>query len=254
MQFKKTVINLVIAVTCLLAGVCHSARAQVSKDYNRAVNLFSHHQIADALLAVNRSIQHSPNFGPAYALRANIYCAQDKNKLALRDVAKAVEIEGADKNPDYYEVAARAHYQNGDPKGAIEALSRAIKIDPHEDSYWRMRSKMWTILHDEKKALSDVNNAIKVQSPKAIANWKVRGDIYMQQCKFDLAAADYSSAIQRISKGKDRDVDSEKLYSIRALAYQKLGRKDLAAKDTAKVQSVVKDGWGAFLYDEDKKD
>lgn len=253
MQFRKAVVSL-ITLSAFAAGACLPVNAQASKDYNTAARLFSHHQIADALVAVNRVIQSSPNFGPAYALRADIYCAQDKNKLAIQDIAKAVSIEGADKNPDYYEVAARAHYQSGDPKGAIEALSHAIKIDPTGDVYWRMRSKMWTILKDEKKALSDINSAIKVQSGKSIANWKVRGDIYMQQGKYDLAAADYTSAIQRIAKGKDRDVDSEKLYSIRALAYQKLGRKDLAAKDTAKVQSVVKDGWGAFLYDQGKKD
>ena len=253
MYLRKAVYNLVL-FGLFAFGAFVPACAEAVKDYNIALRLYSHHQIADALKVVNRQIKAAPNFGPAYALRANIYCAQDKNILAIKDIEKAVALEGSDKNPDYYEIAARAHYQNGDPRGAIKALDRAIKIDPAGDLYYRVRSKMWTILKDDKKALADANCAIRVQKPQVTANYKTRGDIYMHMGKYDLAAVDYTAAIDRVPRKNGLDVDFEKYYSSRALAYEKLGKKDLAAKDKARVQSVVKDGWGAFMYDDAKKD
>jgi tetratricopeptide (TPR) repeat protein len=229
-------------------------RSETARDYNMALRLFTRHQISDSLTAVNRQIKAAPNFGPAYALRANIYCAQDKNKLALEDIDKALGLEGTRKNPDYYEIAARAHYQNGDVRSAVGALDKAIKLDPNCDDYYRVRSKMWTLLNDEKRAFADINEAIRVQDPRADSNYKVRGDIYMHMKKYEEAAADYTSAIKRLSARNRMDVDLEKFYSSRAAAYEKLGKRDLAAKDKAKVQSVVKDGWGAFLYeDADRK-
>ncbi len=248
-QSKLSFFHLILPSVCVAWSILPVGAIDLH-DYNVALRLYSRHQIADALKVVNRQIRGAPGFGPAYALRANIYCAQDKNILAIKDIDKAVALEGSDKNPDYYEIAARAHYQNGDARGAIKALDRAIKIDPAGDLYYRVRSKMWTILKDEKKALVDASSAIRVQKPQVAANYKTRGDIYMQMGKYDLAAADYTAAIDRVPRKNGLDVDFEKYYSSRALAYEKLGKKDLAAKDRARVQTVVKDGWGAFMYDD----
>ena len=235
------------ALVLLLASIAPSSALQISQDLIQASKLFEHHKVPAALDKVNHAIQLNPNLGTAYFLRAQIYLVLDKSELALLDIDKSLKLD----KPTWrhYDVRARIMYERNDVPGAIAAATKGITNFPQEENLYRFRSKMYSLSKQYQKAQDDVTRAIAVQKADQESNYKLRGDSYMRFEKYNLAVADYTAAIDVVRK-RDKDAGRlESFYSARALAYDKLGRKDLAAEDRKKVQEFVKDGWGAFLYE-----
>jgi tetratricopeptide (TPR) repeat protein len=67
--------------------------------------------------------------------------------------------------------------------------------------------------------------------PKEYFNYSRRADVYASLHQYQRAVDDYSYAI-KINDGRFDDFDS--LYTLRARAYDKLGKKDLAEADRKK--------------------
>jgi len=65
-----------------------------------------------------------------------------------------------------------------------------------------------------------------LQLKSSYGNIRARADIYMLMNHYELASKDYTKAIEL---GKKSEAD--KLYELRARAYDAMGRKDLAIKD-----------------------
>ena len=151
----------------------------------------------------------------------------------------------------YYESRARLKFELNDLDGAVADMDKAIQINPKGDHLYRVRSKFYILQKKDDKALADLNKSIACQDKDQESTYRCRGDLYLRLKKYDLAVKDYTAAINCSAKKKD-DRSMELDYSGRAKAYEKLGKMDLAAADRKKVQAVVKDGWGAFLYEDGK--
>ncbi|MBA3991937.1 MAG: hypothetical protein C0469_00320 [Cyanobacteria bacterium DS2.3.42] len=76
----------------------------------------------------------------------------------------------------------------------------------------------------------------------------LRGNQYFALKQYKKAVDDYTEAISmRSPKLQDR------LFTMRADAYEKMGRFDLAKKDKKSAKSLVDDSWGSVLQDMDKQ-
>jgi tetratricopeptide (TPR) repeat protein len=249
----RSVTQIALIVFVLLNTVCHASFAyDATEQFAVAQLLNKHHQLPQAMAKVNEVIQHSPKFSAAYALRASLYLMlEKKGALALQDVDRAIALSGP--SAALYDLRAHARYQLNDLPGAIADATRGLKLNSKEDGLYRFRAKMYSLSGQHEKALADLTSAIGAQDKRQESNFRLRGDAYMRFKKYDLAVADYTSAINVMTRRDKNANELELFYSSRAAAYRKLGRKDLAAKDDAKVQKYVKDGWGAFLYEEKRE-
>lgn len=170
----------------------------------------------------------------------------EQRDLALRDLNRALEIDS--RNWHDFDVRARIRYELNDIDGAIADATKAAQLAPREDSIYRFRSKMHSLQKNDAKALADLTTAIAVhQGPGEEGNYRLRADIYVRMKKYDMAIKDYTTAIDAVNKRDDKPDLLERYYSSRADAYEKIGKKVLAAADRKRAQALVKDGWGAFL-------
>lgn len=225
------------------------AYANANDDLHLGQRLISHNNYREAIKVLDRAIQQSPGLDNAYGLRGEAYLQLEKRKQARADLDRAIAINGT-KWP-YYESRSRLKFELNDLDGAIADLNKAIQIDPKGDHLYRLRSKFYILQNKDDKALADLNKAILCNDNDPEGTLRNRGDLYFKMKKYELALKDYTAAINASEKKKD-DHSLELDYSARAKAYEMLGKKELAAADRKKVQSVVKDGWGAFL-DQDGK-
>ena len=142
---------------------------------------------------------------------------------------------------------------------ALAALNAGYAIDPRVGNkyFYDHRRAVLTAIHRYKEALADASRAIELD-PKSGFYFNGRGQIYIQMNQYDLAVKDFIIAESLIPRFKwtpielghcydhlgqfDKSVASYskalaidpsfvKAYEFRASAYEKLGKKALAAKD-----------------------
>ncbi len=226
------------------------ALADANAELNKGAILIAHLQYRDAIKTFDRVINLDPRLDYAYALRGQAHLALEHMNQAKKDLDQAIAMDS--KKWLYFELRSRYYFETGNLDAAIADVTSAIRLSPRGSSLYRMRSNFYAIQKKPERALADLNKAIEYQKDNADASFKSRGDLYYGMKKFDLAVRDYTSALNAIARQKSDDKQIESCYSARAKAYDKLGKTALAAADRKKVQSFVKDGWGAFLYDEHK--
>ncbi len=240
-----------ISLLCLmmLLSTISPAYADSNADLKLGQRLVLHNHYREAIKVLDRAIQQNPRLDNAYGLRGEAYLQLEKRKHAQADLDRAIAMNS--KGWPYYESRARLKFELNDLDGAVEDMTIALKINPKADYLYRLRSKFYILQNRDDKALADLNSSIACQDSDQEGTYRNRGDLYFRLKKYDLAVKDYTAAILASERKKD-DKSLELDYSARANAYEKLGKRELAAADRKKVQSVVKDGWGAFL-DQDGK-
>ena len=200
-----------------------------------------------ALPFFNRAIKLCPNKGQAYYERGTAYLKMEKQKLALNDFNKAVSLNY--RKPILFYMRSRVHYEVGDKKAAIKDLDTYIKLvknDEYKSDGYRNRAKMYRRLGQDAKAIADFTTSIKYH--KSSSSYWNRGNIYYKNKQYKKALADYTRAIEL---GDTKDLD--RIYSLRANAYEKLGMKTLAQKDRQFVADRVQGTWGSFMLEDVKK-
>ena len=107
---------------------------------------------------------------------------------------------------------------------AVGNFSSAIKLDPEYSDAYRRRGAAQSDLGHHDLAITDFTKAIEL-TPKETLLYLCRGTEYL------LFKKAYEAAIVDFSKGIEVDPKDMFLYSFRALAYDKLGKPELAAVD-----------------------
>jgi tetratricopeptide (TPR) repeat protein len=246
-RFKSSVI-LLSALTLMSSGL--PAYADANGDLQKGEQLLMRYHYRDAVEYFDRALKQNPRLDYAYALRGQAYLVLENYEQASSDLNHAIALDKT--KWLYFHDRAKLRFELSDIDGAIADATTAIKLSPKEDNLYRLRSKFYSLQKKYDKALADLNKAIEFQQKDMDSHYKARGDMYFRLKKYDLAVKDYSSAIAAINTKKRNDKDIEKDYSARANAYEKLGETKLAAADRKKVQSMIKDGWGSFMYEEHK--
>jgi tetratricopeptide (TPR) repeat protein len=171
-----------------------------------------------------------------------------------------------------------AEVGNDNYDAALTALNAGYAIDPRvaNQYFYDHRRAALVANHRYKEALADSTRALELD-PKSGFYFNGRGQIYMQLNQYELAVKDFTIAESLIPRHKwtpielghcydrlgqfDKSVASYskalaidpsfvKAYEFRASAYEKLGKKALAAKDR-KSASSLSNGWASDLLEDD---
>jgi len=228
------------------ATAAPAANSQSSAMVNNGKRLIKIGKFHEALPYLQKAVQLDPGNAEAYLNRGALLYRFDRQEEAMQDLDKCIALKGDFTHA--YKLECKIYFVRGQLDKALEAITLALKHtnDATERAEGlRTRGKLYTESHQLDKALNDFNTAIAIE-PKNSTNFKQRGNLYMRLNQYDKAIADYTSGLEY------RQSESDLFYSLRAQAYDKIGRADLAKADRSKTNSAVMDEWGDFMKEKAK--
>jgi tetratricopeptide (TPR) repeat protein len=206
-----------------------------------------------------KAIKIDPQSGRAYRMMSEWAIAQGKNDFAIQIASKAV-LAG---KPDHKGFLTRATALENQKKEreALADLDKYLTREQDKKAY-KKRAAILEKMHNYARALSDYRSIQKnsedgdaalreavcleklnkneesiarldkllKQSPEDDAAYEARGTARAKLGRLQEAAQDYSKAIQLLPTAS--------LYRLRANIYEKMGRKDLAAKDRKEAERI----------------
>jgi len=202
-----------------------------------------------------------PDHVAALAGRGMIYLQLDAWEQALADFEAAIEHDG--RNPSLQVHRGRTLIGRGDYPRAVEALTQALRLDPHHDAAYAWRALARRRASPEptdetmQSMLADFDAALDIQPEHAgyrLYRAEVRlgaGDIRgaAADCDFILARqpqsgeahalrgiarqrlGDSPGAIEDCDSALERGAESADIYLARAFAHENLGEMDSALSD-----------------------
>jgi tetratricopeptide (TPR) repeat protein len=207
------------------------ASPEVHAEVEKALQLNSHHHPHEAILHLNHAIQMDPNAFNAHLQRANALVQLDELTPALSDLD--IVLKHGD-NDFAYELRSRVMYELGNYEQALADISSSIE---HTTRPWLksgrlyQRSRLYRVVKQPDKALPDLAAALALEKKPTKNFYYNRGGTYFEMGEYKKAVADFTSAIDLVKPG---DIERSRYYGLRASAYQKMGRTDLAAADRNK--------------------
>ncbi|MBX3137229.1 tetratricopeptide repeat protein [Candidatus Obscuribacterales bacterium] len=224
--------------------------------YEQAIEALDHGKHKTALRLFTQLAKDDPSWPGFWTSLGTCYMWTEDFQKGLNCSTKALQLRP--KDPDMYNRQAMlltALMKNAE---AISVLSKGLKIDQTDVDLLKRRAACYKAMKKYPEALADVDRLLK-SSPReetiyytkaevheAMKDWKGAIDSYsallkqypnddhvlvkratarMKQNDFKGAVIDYSNALKRGTEGPDF------VYSQRAIAYEKLGMMDKAARD-----------------------
>lgn len=207
-----------------------------------------------------KAIRIDPEFGKAYYLMTEWANAQSKFDLAIQMATKALSV----KKPDFqaYMERAATYSRLHKDKEALADLDRYIALYKTKRNAYERRASILENLNMHERALADYRTmqkfryddetALRIASsldklnknkeamtyltdllkrnPEDDAGYEARGKVQVKLGRLKEAVADFTRAIQLNP--------SSTVYKERAAAYEKMGRKDLAARDLKEAERI----------------
>ncbi len=185
------------------------------KDYDKAIKDY------DASLALKEK-------GGTYNSRGKLYFDQGKNKEALADYTRGIEVE-----PDLGELyvnRAAVYGMLGNLDAALKDVNRGLELDPDNANGYLNRSLIYINLREFAKAELDHTKYLDLKPNEPDILYE-RGLVRVNQGKYAEALEDFNKAIQL---NNTQGV----YYQQRARALQGLGRTAEAADDIQKARNL----------------
>lgn len=227
--------------------VPQTTNSQALAQFNGGMRLFQLADMKSAVVRFDNAIAIDPRCAEFYFKRGEAYLELDKLKEAISDLNRTIVLE-----PDHYPAykrLARAEYERGNIDAAIKASESAIKhcsfAFDKADSY-KTLGKLHSFQKKYDLAIQDMTESLALD--KSAHTFLLRGSQYFAVHQYQKAVDDYTAALNQ-----HNDKFYDRLYSLRADAYEKLGRHDLAKADRKKSKDLVDDSWGGVLKDMDKQ-
>ena len=120
-------------------------------------------------------------------------------------------------------------------KEALIYLNKAISLDPKDANAYYERALDYRMSGQNQKAIDDCTQVLKLDDRNSFAYHEVRGCAYGALAQYHKVIDDFTKVISLYPNHVDD-------YIYRAIAYEKLGQKDLAAKDKAGAIRLGYDG------------
>ncbi len=155
------------------------------------------HKSELALAELSAAIRSSPSYVDAYVARGDVLMDQRRLESAVADFDEAIRL--APEDAAGYYGRGLANIKSRKYQLAIVDLDTAIRLAPTSSDAYCDRGVAWSRLDhrlgNEEKALSDYNNALRLNArhSRALRN---RASIYNHRRNFAEALADYSAAVQ----------------------------------------------------------
>ncbi len=179
-------------------------------------------QFDKALSDFNKAISMTPTDAVARKERASLYLEMKNIPMALQDCNAIIAQEP--KQIPYYELRAKILESNKQPEKALADLNKVVSLSKTDPPAYLNRGQLYDRLGQYAKAIADYTTAADL-NPSEDDAFRYRGSSYFKLGRYDKAVEDYTEAITRDPVG------NVETYSLRALAYDKLGKTDLALKD-----------------------
>ena len=183
---------------------------QETGEYQKAVDDF------------NDLINLVPQEAEYYLLKVFALNALDDKKEAIKTCQEAIHY-GLKNEHIFTELGILLIEENQHAK-AIPPLSRAIELNPYNFEAWVNRAEAFRYLGQTKRALADLNKALKIDHYDDPWIYNVRGLIHEEMEEDLKALSDFAKAIEL-------DASYSNAYKNRAALLTRLGRHAEAARD-----------------------
>ena len=228
---KKTLTIFALTMLCFLP--IHAQKEEIS-DYDliKAIEMFEMGYESDGMEYLDQHLQKNPKSCAGYVLRAGKYAQQKKYGPALMDINNAIKYwNKGDRVKKYYPYWGRAdiYFSMGMYDKAINDYTTAYKIVAKSDDLASIhdilygRARTYYYMGDHAKSDSDYSLMLKHnETDQAAMIGLVRNMIERE---------DYDGAIELADRCEKFDDRYEDIYRFRMMAYDKLGKTDLAIDD-----------------------
>ena len=129
---------------------------------------------------------------------------------------------------------------SGNPQKAIEAFTKAIKLNPTYEKFYVFRGNTYGELGNNKQAIKDIAKAVKL-NPKYVKAYVSRGNAYARSGNYQQAVKNYSMAVKLNPK-------HEEAYCYRGVAYGALGKEQQALEDFSRAIKLNPEYEKAYFY------
>lgn len=200
----------------------------------------------ESLVQFDEAIKANPAVADYYIWRGRSLLEVEETRQGMNDLNKAIALDP--KKSEAFYLRARAHYELGNYQFSLRDYSTAfnlVKTPIEKAEILRLRARMHAALKKYELSIADLS--LSLQFNRDPVAFTLRANQYANVGKYNEAVKDYTDAI-----AKSTVDDKGKLYSQRAIIYEKIGRKDLAFKDREKAKQLTKDNWGDLLPEMDK--
>ncbi len=190
--------------------------AQTAEDYNeRGIEALDSNDLEQAIFFFNKSIELKEDFDISYFNRGYTYLQRKDYSEALSDFVKSIRLTGNDTIAKYAftNIAYLKRNKIKDLDGALNAIDRALKIDPHHVRGYHIRGLIMNDLERFEEAIESYSKALEF-SPRLSDIYYDRGISYRQLDRLDEAIADYTRSLEI-------DPTSSKTFNNRGFAKQK---------------------------------
>jgi len=221
----------------MLFSICArpaSAMSEADQCFTTAESLVQKKKHRQAIPYFDRAIQLAPNICRFYDERGMAYLDLEEDDKAFADFNTVIKL-----NPKYgfaYRHRARCYFEKGNLPFAIADITTAISFETNNKWYKSElltdRSTYHLKNKEPGKALADMTESIAL-TPDIWPRYRARGELYVVLGQYQKAVDDYNKAFEIASQTRKQPY-LYGLHGLRARAYEKLGRKDLAAADYAK--------------------
>ena len=182
-----------------------------------------HRKSIDVLSA---GLKQYPRSSTLLECRASVYGTLGDSEKALNDYSALIKCM-PHRTSNYIKLAAQLE-RMGRYKEALNAYADAIAINRKPDlvtcDSYKNRARLLSKLRRHREAIVDLSKLIELDDSDDDAI-RLRGDEYKFLNQFEKAIADYSKAIEASPQY------ARTSYESRAVAYDALGKSDLAEKD-----------------------
>jgi len=226
---------------CLAQSESLKAQNEGSKDVEQAETLMEYHRPHDAIELLNRAIELNPDNINAHLQRANALVSLDEVKPALIDLDIVIK---HGKNGWAHELRAKALYALGKPEEALSEASLAVEQSvqaKNRKNRLYLRANLYRYLKKPEKALPDLEAALALEQKPTKNFYYNRANAYFDMGQYQKAVDDFTSALAIM---KLSDNERGHYYGLRAAAYKKLGKRDLADADNQKANAAAKSQLG----------
>jgi tetratricopeptide (TPR) repeat protein len=188
----------------------------------------------------NKSISANPNNPDGYLLRGLSEWRLTRSKEAIADLSTAMKLSHKPLPAHVYIARGESYRELGDMQKSLADFDVGVKLYPEVAICLTRRAESYCQTKEFDKALADATKLTKLE-PDMVYHYELRGRIYTSLGHFDKAAADFTTAIKKREKTDPYDPILAQDYSNRARNYDKLGKHQLAAKDQAMCDRLVRD-------------